>query len=142
MAGAALALFVLIALPLAFLVGGGLTGDGGLRLVHFRDAVSSRLYVQALRNSFERPREALHSPDGDRLVSDAAVPDGDRVREPLQPPIRAARIRCYLSRDREQLDPRERHGHPRAPHRALRRLAPCLRPGAPGALGVGPALQL
>src|SRR5438105_4400307 len=51
MAGAALALFVLIALPLAFLVGGGLTGDGCLRLAHFRDAVSSRLYVQALRNS-------------------------------------------------------------------------------------------
>ena len=51
MAGAALALFVLIALPLAFLVGGGLTGAGCLRLAHFRDAVSSRLYVQALRNS-------------------------------------------------------------------------------------------
>src|SRR5262245_30774245 len=51
MAGAALALVVLVALPLAFLVGGSLTGDDGFTLVHFRDAVSSRLYVQALRNS-------------------------------------------------------------------------------------------
>ncbi len=51
MAGAALALVVLVALPLAFLVGGSLTGEGGLTLAHFRDAVSSRLYVQALRNS-------------------------------------------------------------------------------------------
>ena len=51
MAGAALALVVLVALPLAFLVGGSLTGDDGLTLAHFRDAVSSRLYVQALRNS-------------------------------------------------------------------------------------------
>src|SRR5215475_2983190 len=51
MAGAALALVVLVVLPLAFLVGGSLTGDGGLTFEHFRDAVSSRLYVQALRNS-------------------------------------------------------------------------------------------
>jgi iron(III) transport system permease protein len=51
MAGAALALVVLVALPLAFLVGGSLTGDDGFTLAHFRDAVSSRLYVQALRNS-------------------------------------------------------------------------------------------
>ena len=51
MAGAVLALVVLVILPLAFLVGGSLTGDGGLTLAHFRDAVSSRLYVQALRNS-------------------------------------------------------------------------------------------
>jgi len=51
MAGAALALVVLVVLPLAFLVGGSFTGDGGLTLAHFRDAVSSRLYVQALRNS-------------------------------------------------------------------------------------------
>jgi iron(III) transport system permease protein len=51
MAGAALALVVLVALPLAFLVGGSLTGDDGFTLAHFRDAVSSRFYVQALRNS-------------------------------------------------------------------------------------------
>jgi iron(III) transport system permease protein len=51
MAGAALALLVLVALPLAFLIGGSLTGDDGPTLAHFRDAVSSRLYVQALRNS-------------------------------------------------------------------------------------------
>src|SRR5262245_48643927 len=51
MAGAVLALLGLVILPLAFLVGGSVTGDGGLTLGHFRDAVSSRLYVQALRNS-------------------------------------------------------------------------------------------
>jgi len=51
MAGAALALLVLVALPLAFLIGGSLTGEDGPTLAHFRDAVSSRLYVQALRNS-------------------------------------------------------------------------------------------
>jgi iron(III) transport system permease protein len=51
MAAAALALIVLVALPLAFLVGGSVTDDGGFTLAHFRDAMSSRLYVQALRNS-------------------------------------------------------------------------------------------
>ena len=51
MAGAALALVVLVALPLAFLVGGSVTDDGGFTLAHFRDAMSSRLYVQAVRNS-------------------------------------------------------------------------------------------
>jgi iron(III) transport system permease protein len=51
MAGAALALLVLVALPLAFLVAGSVTSDDGLTLTHFRDALSSRLYVQALRNS-------------------------------------------------------------------------------------------
>jgi iron(III) transport system permease protein len=51
MAGAALALLVLVVLPLAFLVAGSLTSEGGVTLAHFRDAVSSRLYVQALRNS-------------------------------------------------------------------------------------------
>jgi len=51
MAGAALALVVLVALPLAFLVAGSVTADGGVTLAHFREAVSSRLYVQALRNS-------------------------------------------------------------------------------------------
>src|SRR5438445_321805 len=51
MAGAALALVVLVALPLAFLVVGSVTSEGGVTLAHFRDALSSRLYVQALRNS-------------------------------------------------------------------------------------------
>ncbi|MGH7344255.1 MAG: ABC transporter permease [Candidatus Rokuibacteriota bacterium] len=51
MAGAALALVVLVALPLTFLVAGSVTDDGGFTLAHFRDAMSSRLYVQALRNS-------------------------------------------------------------------------------------------
>ena len=51
MASAALALVVLIALPLAFLVAGSVTSESGFTLAHFRDAVSSRLYVQALRNS-------------------------------------------------------------------------------------------
>ena len=51
MAGAALALVVLVALPLAFLVAGSVTSESGVTLAHFRDALSSRLYVQALRNS-------------------------------------------------------------------------------------------
>jgi ABC-type Fe3+ transport system permease subunit len=51
MAGAALALVVLVALPLACLVAGSVTSEGGVTLAHFRDALSSRLYVQALRNS-------------------------------------------------------------------------------------------
>ena len=51
MATTVLALVVLVVLPLAFLVAGSVTADGGLTLAHFRDALSSRLYVQALRNS-------------------------------------------------------------------------------------------
>ena len=51
MAAATLALIVLVLLPLAFLVAGSVTADEGVTLVHFREAVSSRLYVQALRNS-------------------------------------------------------------------------------------------
>jgi iron(III) transport system permease protein len=51
MAAATLALIVLVLLPLAFLVAGSVTADEGLTLTHFRDALSSRLYVQALRNS-------------------------------------------------------------------------------------------
>jgi iron(III) transport system permease protein len=51
MAGSALALVVLIVLPLAFLLWGTVTADGRLTAEHFRDAVSSRLYTQALRNS-------------------------------------------------------------------------------------------
>jgi ABC-type spermidine/putrescine transport system permease subunit II len=44
MAGAALALVVLVALPLAFLVAGSVTSEGGVTLAHFRDALSSRVY--------------------------------------------------------------------------------------------------
>ena len=51
MAGSVLALAVLVVLPLAFLVWGSVNTDGHLTLAHFRDAVSSRLYTQALRNS-------------------------------------------------------------------------------------------
>jgi iron(III) transport system permease protein len=51
MAAATLALIVLVLLPLAFLVAGSVTADEGVTLAHFREAVSSRLYVQALRNS-------------------------------------------------------------------------------------------
>ena len=51
MAGSAVALLVLVVLPLAFLVWGSVTADGRLTLEHFREALSSRLYVQALRNS-------------------------------------------------------------------------------------------
>ena len=50
MAGSVLALAVLVVLPLAFLVWGSINTDGHLTLAHFRDAVSSRLYTQALRN--------------------------------------------------------------------------------------------
>ena len=51
MVGSALALLVLVVLPLTFLVWGSVTADGRLTLAHFREALSSRLYVQALRNS-------------------------------------------------------------------------------------------
>jgi iron(III) transport system permease protein len=51
MAGSALALLVLVVLPLTFLVWGSVTADGRLTLEHFREALGSRLYVQALRNS-------------------------------------------------------------------------------------------
>ena len=51
MAGSALALLVLVVLPLAVLVWGSMTTEGRLTLEHFREALSSRLYVQALRNS-------------------------------------------------------------------------------------------
>src|SRR5256712_3309297 len=51
MAGSVLALAVLVVLPLTFLVWGSVNTDGHLTLAHFRDAVSSRLYTQALRNS-------------------------------------------------------------------------------------------
>src|SRR3989441_3762090 len=51
MAAAVLALAVLVVLPLAFLVWGSMTADGRPTLRHFREALGSRLYVQALRNS-------------------------------------------------------------------------------------------
>jgi iron(III) transport system permease protein len=51
MAGSVLALAVLVVLPLAFLGWGSVTADGRLTLENFRDALSNRLYVQALRNS-------------------------------------------------------------------------------------------
>src|SRR5204863_1081242 len=51
MASAVLALLVLVLLPLAFLVWGSVSGGDGVTLAHFRDALSSRLYLTALRNS-------------------------------------------------------------------------------------------
>ena len=50
MAGAVLALLVLVMLPLAFLVWGSVTTGDGVTLAHFRDALSSGLYLTALRN--------------------------------------------------------------------------------------------
>ena len=51
MAVSVLAMVVLIVLPLAFLLLGSLTAEGHVTLANFREALSSRLYVQALRNS-------------------------------------------------------------------------------------------
>jgi iron(III) transport system permease protein len=51
MAGSVLALGLLVVLPLAFLIWGSVTGEGRLTLDHFREALGSRLYVQALLNS-------------------------------------------------------------------------------------------
>jgi iron(III) transport system permease protein len=51
MALAAVALTILVILPLASLLLGSVTGEGGATLGHFREALSRRLYVQALRNS-------------------------------------------------------------------------------------------
>lgn len=51
MAGSVLALGLLVVLPLAFLIWGSVTGEGRLTLDHFREALGSRLYVQALVNS-------------------------------------------------------------------------------------------
>jgi iron(III) transport system permease protein len=48
---AAVALGVLVILPLASLVWSSVTDGGRLTLGHFREALSRRLYVQALRNS-------------------------------------------------------------------------------------------
>src|SRR5499426_1588916 len=51
MLAAALALVVLVVLPLGFLGWGSLWGEGRLTLDHFAEALSNRLYVTALRNS-------------------------------------------------------------------------------------------
>jgi iron(III) transport system permease protein len=51
MAGSVLALGVLVVLPLTFLAWGSLSADGRPTLAHFREALGSRLYVAALRNS-------------------------------------------------------------------------------------------
>src|SRR5262245_31586566 len=48
---AALALLVLVVLPLVSLAWGSVTADGRLSLEHFRRALGSRLYLQALWNS-------------------------------------------------------------------------------------------
>jgi iron(III) transport system permease protein len=51
MAAAGAALVLLVLLPLAFLLWGGLSAEGRPSLVHFHEAFTSRLYVQALTNS-------------------------------------------------------------------------------------------
>jgi len=79
MAGSVLALVVLVVLPLTFMVWGSVTGDGGLTLAHFRDALSSRLYVQALLNSL-----VLGAATAVLSVA-VGLPLGNRLRESLQP---------------------------------------------------------
>ena len=51
MAVAALALLVLVVLPLGSLLWGSVSVDGRLTLEHFAEALANRLYTQALRNS-------------------------------------------------------------------------------------------
>ncbi len=51
MGAAVVALIVLVVLPLLFLLVGSLRGEEGLSLEHFMEALSGRLYLQALRNS-------------------------------------------------------------------------------------------
>jgi iron(III) transport system permease protein len=51
MAGAGGALVLLVVLPLAFLLWGSVSAEGRPTLEHFREALSSRLYVHALKNS-------------------------------------------------------------------------------------------
>jgi iron(III) transport system permease protein len=51
MAVAALALLVLVVLPLGSLLWGSVSTDGRLTLEHFAEAFANRLYTQALRNS-------------------------------------------------------------------------------------------
>lgn len=51
MAVAVAALFVLVVLPLLFLLVGSLRGAEGLSLQHFSEVLSGRLYLRALLNS-------------------------------------------------------------------------------------------
>jgi iron(III) transport system permease protein len=51
--GAALALAVLVVLPLTSLVWGSVSEDGRFTLAHFREALGQRLYLTALVNSLE-----------------------------------------------------------------------------------------
>jgi iron(III) transport system permease protein len=51
MAGAILCLVVLVVLPVGSLMLGSLKGEGGLSFENFREALTGRLYVQALENS-------------------------------------------------------------------------------------------
>src|SRR5262245_11153667 len=51
MAAAVAALVVLVVLPLLFLLVGSVRGEGGLSFEHFTEALTGRLYLQALKNS-------------------------------------------------------------------------------------------
>ncbi|HWE20968.1 MAG TPA: iron ABC transporter permease [Hyphomicrobiaceae bacterium] len=51
MAAAVVALVVLVVLPLLFLLVGGFRGEEGVSLEHFAEALTGRLYTQALTNS-------------------------------------------------------------------------------------------
>jgi iron(III) transport system permease protein len=51
MGAAVVALLVLVVFPLLFLLVGSVRGEQGLSLEHFSEALSGRLYLQALRNS-------------------------------------------------------------------------------------------
>ena len=51
MAGAVVCLVVLVVLPVASLILGSIKGEAGLTFEHFREALTGRLYVQALKNS-------------------------------------------------------------------------------------------
>jgi iron(III) transport system permease protein len=51
MGAAVIGLIVLVVLPLLFLLVGSIRGDHGFSLEHFAEALSGRLYLQALRNS-------------------------------------------------------------------------------------------
>ena len=51
MGAAVVALIVLVVLPLLFLLVGSFRGEAGLSLEHFTEAMTGRLYLQALRNS-------------------------------------------------------------------------------------------
>lgn len=51
MAGAILCLIVLVVLPVGFLMLGSVKGESGLSFENFREALTGRLYVQALENS-------------------------------------------------------------------------------------------